>query len=130
MTRAGTPSPTAKSFSFTRLLPLLALVAGLVAFFALGLHHYVSFEVLGDNREVLLTWVHQHRVLAVVLYMAVYVVSVAFSLLSCFSRNCRKSGMYSSWRFDQTRCARRVYPKCRTSGWVSAMSRSQRRMPF
>ncbi len=80
MTRAGTPSPTAKSFSFTRLLPLLALVAGLVAFFVLGLHRYVSFEVLGDNREVLLTWVHQHRVLAVVLYMAVYVVSVAFSL--------------------------------------------------
>jgi len=74
-----TPTPT-PSFSFKRLIPLLVLVAGLVAFFALGWHRYVSFEVLRDNRGALLHWVQQHGLLAALAYMAVYAIAVAFSL--------------------------------------------------
>lgn len=73
----GTSSP---SFSFKRLLPLLVLVAGLVVFFALGLHRYLSFEVLRDNREALLNWVQQNGLLAALAYMAIYAIAVAFSL--------------------------------------------------
>ena len=54
--------------------------SGLVLFFALGLHRYISFEVLRDNREALLTWVQQNGFLAAVVYIAIYAVAVAFSL--------------------------------------------------
>jgi uncharacterized membrane protein YdjX (TVP38/TMEM64 family) len=80
MARTETQFASSPSFSFKRLLPLLVLVAGLVVFFALGLHRYLSFEVLRDNREALLTWVQQNGLLAALVYMSVYAVAVAFSL--------------------------------------------------
>jgi uncharacterized membrane protein YdjX (TVP38/TMEM64 family) len=74
------PSTPTKPFAVKRLLPLLVLVAGLVAFFALGLQRYISFQALRDNREALLTWVRTAGVLAALTYMAVYAIMVAFSL--------------------------------------------------
>lgn len=63
-----------------RLLPLVVLVAGLVAFFALGLQHDLTFEALARHREALLAWVAGHRLIAPVVYMLVYVLAVAFSV--------------------------------------------------
>jgi uncharacterized membrane protein YdjX (TVP38/TMEM64 family) len=63
-----------------RLLPLLVLVAGLGAFFALGLQHYVTFEALAHHREMLLAWVAAHRLAAPIVYVIVYVVAVALSV--------------------------------------------------
>lgn len=81
MAQADPPvSQQPKSFSFGRLVPLLVLVAGLVLFFALGLQKYLSFEVLRDNREALLTWVQQKGLLAALTYIVIYAVAVAFSL--------------------------------------------------
>lgn len=80
MAQTETQASASPSFSFKRLIPLLVLVAGLVAFFALGLHRYISFEVLRDNREALLNWVQQNGLLAALVYMAIYAVAVAFSL--------------------------------------------------
>lgn len=80
MVRTETQADSSPSFSFTRLIPLLVLVAGLVGFFALGWHRYVSFEVLRDNRETLLQWVQQNALLAALAYMAIYAIAVAFSL--------------------------------------------------
>lgn len=79
MSHATTSSET-RSFSWARLLPLLILIAGLVAFFALGLNRYVSFSALRENREALLTWVQHAGIIAPLSYMAVYAVAVAFSL--------------------------------------------------
>jgi uncharacterized membrane protein YdjX (TVP38/TMEM64 family) len=77
----GKTSPSREaSFSFGRLVPLLVLIAGLVAFFALGLQRYVSFDVLRENREVLLSWVERQGLLAGLVYIAVYALAVAFSL--------------------------------------------------
>ena len=61
-------------------LPLAVLGAGLVAFFALGLQRYVTFETLARHREMLLASVGEHRLLAPAVYIAAYVVVVAFSL--------------------------------------------------
>jgi uncharacterized membrane protein YdjX (TVP38/TMEM64 family) len=61
-------------------VPLLVLVAGLVVFFALGLQRYISFEVLREHREDLLTWVQQKGLLAGLIYIVIYAVAVAFSL--------------------------------------------------
>ena len=74
------PPSSASPLTFQRLIPLLILMAGLVAFFALGLHRYLSFQTLREHREVLLSWVDTAGVLAALTYMAVYAAAVAFSL--------------------------------------------------
>jgi uncharacterized membrane protein YdjX (TVP38/TMEM64 family) len=63
-----------------RFVPLLVLVAGFIAFFALGLDRYVSFETLREHRGTLLAWVGAHRLLAVVIYVAVYAAAIATSI--------------------------------------------------
>lgn len=67
-------------FSVTRLWPVALLLAGLAAFFAFDLDRFLSFEALRENRDFLSEWTSANRVLAVVIYMGVYVVVVAFSL--------------------------------------------------
>lgn len=63
-----------------RWLPLACLVAGCGAFFALGLHRYLTFETLRANRVELLDWVAARPVWAPLAYMAAYAAVVAFSL--------------------------------------------------
>ncbi|MBM3554619.1 MAG: TVP38/TMEM64 family protein [Alphaproteobacteria bacterium] len=63
-----------------RFLPLAVLLGGLVAFFALGLDRHVGFQTLKDNREWLAGRIADHPILAPLAYMALYVVTVAFSL--------------------------------------------------
>jgi uncharacterized membrane protein YdjX (TVP38/TMEM64 family) len=75
----ASPSPR-RGFSIARLLPLVILLAGLVAFFALGLNKYIDLNLLRDNRDALLTWVAEHRVEAVLLFIGAYIAVAAFSL--------------------------------------------------
>lgn len=72
--------PSTKQITVKRLLPVLVLVAGFVAFFALGLNRYVTFETLREHREALLNWVESYGALAVLTYMAAYAAAVAFSV--------------------------------------------------
>lgn len=58
-------------------LALIALGAG-AGYFLLG--DYLSFDTLRDNREALIAWRDENYVLAVLAYMATYIVVVAFSL--------------------------------------------------
>lgn len=67
-------------FSWKRLIPLLVLAAGLIAFFALGLDKYLSFDALKENRAWLLEQVEQSALLAALVYMGLYIAVVAFSL--------------------------------------------------
>jgi len=77
-------TPTTKDskprFSIARLIPLLILGAGLIAFFALGLNKYLTLDLLKENREVLKTWVHDHKTEAVLLFITAYIITAAFSL--------------------------------------------------
>jgi uncharacterized membrane protein YdjX (TVP38/TMEM64 family) len=63
-----------------RLLPLGVLLAAAVAFFALGLDEYVSFEALRQNRQQLLGFVDAHPFLAPVAFIAVYATLIALSV--------------------------------------------------
>ena len=74
------PPSVAKPFSWRRLLPVLVFVGGLVVFFALGLERYLSIDVLRQHRSVLRAWVETSGLLAALVFMAVYIVTVAFSL--------------------------------------------------
>lgn len=64
----------------SRWLPLAVLAAGFAAFFALGLHRYLTFETLAANRVELLAWVAAWPVFAPLAYIAAYIAVVAFSL--------------------------------------------------
>lgn len=63
-----------------RLLPIGLLICGLVAFFALGLDRFVSFQSLSDNRDLLQGWVAEHPLATRLGYATAYTVSIAFSL--------------------------------------------------
>jgi uncharacterized membrane protein YdjX (TVP38/TMEM64 family) len=65
-----------------RLVPLLALLAGLAVVFALGLQDYLSCAALRSNRAWLLEWVAAHRLAAGLAFMAVYAAAVALSVPS------------------------------------------------
>jgi len=66
--------------TLARLIPLLVLGGGLAAFFALGLNKYLTLDLLKENRDVLKTWVHDHKTQAVLLFIVAYIVAAAFSL--------------------------------------------------
>ena len=67
-------------FSLKRLIPLVFLIGGLIAFFALGLDKFVTLSALGENRQLLADWVQTNGILAYVTYVAIYTVATAFSL--------------------------------------------------
>jgi uncharacterized membrane protein YdjX (TVP38/TMEM64 family) len=67
-----------KRFSWTKTLPLLALMLGLAAFFYFRLYEYISFQALKTHRELLLLWSKQNMTLFVTAFIVVYVLLTAF----------------------------------------------------
>ncbi|HUJ04094.1 MAG TPA: TVP38/TMEM64 family protein [Rhizomicrobium sp.] len=63
-----------------RFVPLLLLVAGLIAFFAAGLEHQLTLESLRQNRDALERWVDAHPVLSALIFVIAYVAVVACSI--------------------------------------------------
>lgn len=74
------PPKKKAALSPARLVPVLVLVAGLAAFFALGLDDYLSLDALKANRQVLAAWVSEAGALAYVAYAAAYAAVIAFSV--------------------------------------------------
>lgn len=73
-------SPVKSASALKRFVPLVVLVVAIVAFFGLGLHRYLSFETLQQNREALLDFVGQHPWLAPLIFVAVYAAVIALSV--------------------------------------------------
>ena len=69
-----------RSSPIRRLVPLAVLLAAIAAFFALGLHDYLSFEALRQHREELLALVEQHPLVAPLVFMAAYAAVIALSV--------------------------------------------------
>jgi uncharacterized membrane protein YdjX (TVP38/TMEM64 family) len=69
-----------KAFSPLRILPLVVIGGGFVAFFAFGWNEYLSFEALREHRQALLAWRHDHYALAALTFVGIYVLVVTFSL--------------------------------------------------
>lgn len=63
-----------------RFFPLAVLVLGLVAFFYFHLDRYLNFDTLKTNRELMLSWTHEHFFIAVLLFTLIYTVAVAISI--------------------------------------------------
>lgn len=63
-----------------RLLPLGVLILAIGAFFASGLHRYLSFDALQEHRETLLNFVNGYPLLAPLVYVVVYAAATALSV--------------------------------------------------
>ena len=62
-----------------RLAGPIVLLALLAAGYASGLHHYLTFEAIAQNRSMLGDYVSSHLFLAILAFMAVYTLAVAAS---------------------------------------------------
>jgi uncharacterized membrane protein YdjX (TVP38/TMEM64 family) len=62
------------------MVPLLVVLIGLIAFFALGLHRYLTCQSLSLHRESLVSWCQNNPGLAAVGYVGAYGVLVALSV--------------------------------------------------
>src|SRR5438128_1533366 len=74
------PPSGAKPFAWHRLILVLVFVAVVVAFFALGLGRYLSRDALCQHWGALRAWVETSGLLTTLVFMAVYIITVAFSL--------------------------------------------------
>jgi uncharacterized membrane protein YdjX (TVP38/TMEM64 family) len=63
-----------------RWLPLAVLASLIAVAYALGLQKYVSLEAIAQNHATLESYVRENLALAVITYMAIYIVAVALSL--------------------------------------------------
>jgi len=63
-----------------RWLPVAVLVLGAAAFFLFGLDRYFTFDNLRENRVLLLAFVAENRVTALLAFVAIYTAVVAMSL--------------------------------------------------
>jgi uncharacterized membrane protein YdjX (TVP38/TMEM64 family) len=61
-------------------VPVTLMLIGAIAFFALDLDRYLSFEEFSRRRDALLRWRDGHQALAVLIFMSLYILAVAFSV--------------------------------------------------
>ena len=81
MSASGEPAPgEPRTHRWLRLGMLAAFFAGIVAFFALGGHHYLSLDALREHRDALLAYTEAHYAQAVVLGFVVFVVATLLCL--------------------------------------------------
>lgn len=74
------PAPKPKTNWIVRLAPLAIVAIGLIAAYMFGLHEYLSLETLEAQRETLKSFVAENLILAVLIYLAVYIFATAFML--------------------------------------------------
>ncbi len=63
-----------------RFAPIAIIATAIGGAFAFGVGDYLSFEALRDNRELLVSFVADHALIAVLGFIALYAVSTALSL--------------------------------------------------
>lgn len=77
--RPGPETLTAGRVLLTRFLPLALVALALGLGYALGLHHYLSFETLRAYQDTLSSFVDENAAFAALAYVAVYIAAVALS---------------------------------------------------
>jgi uncharacterized membrane protein YdjX (TVP38/TMEM64 family) len=78
MTQTENISPTQKPL-WQRLIPIAAIVALMAAAWGLGLQKYLTLQAIAENRMALADYTNSHWLVALLIFMAVYVAAVALS---------------------------------------------------
>ncbi|PHQ81459.1 MAG: hypothetical protein COB66_02195 [Coxiella sp. (in: Bacteria)] len=63
-----------------RLLPLILVISAISLVFHFGLNHYLSFAAIKTHKTLLLSWIHNHYLHSVLLFILIYIVVVALSI--------------------------------------------------
>jgi len=63
-----------------RVLPIIVIATAIAAFFFFDLGQYLSFDALAEHRHTLASYVEAHALWASLIYLAMYIAVVAFSL--------------------------------------------------
>ncbi|MDF1608275.1 TVP38/TMEM64 family protein [Hoeflea sp. YIM 152468] len=74
-----TASPTSRTSTWRRYLPLAIIAAGLALGYAAGLQDYLSLAVLAEQREALKGFVADNRIVSALGYFVLYALAVAFA---------------------------------------------------
>ena len=74
------PRQTSILGSLRRWGPLIVIVLLMVLVFAMGWHKHISFKTIGTNYQVLKDFIDANFIVAILIYMAIYIVMVALSL--------------------------------------------------
>jgi len=69
-----------KPHPLLRELPLCLVLLALVGVLYFELHQYLTFEALKQHREFLLHWSHHHPITAGLIFVLIYIASVAISM--------------------------------------------------
>jgi uncharacterized membrane protein YdjX (TVP38/TMEM64 family) len=75
-----TDKATSSGLSWRRLIPVAIIVAGIAAFFLLGLDDYATLEQLRQHRGQLLAFVEANPRLSVLLFITLYALAASFAL--------------------------------------------------
>ena len=75
---AAKPAPAASPLK--RFMPLIAIAVLMAVVFAMGWHKYLSFKTIGLNYDALKAFIGKNLLLALALYVFVYIAVVALSL--------------------------------------------------
>ncbi|MDR7028669.1 TVP38/TMEM64 family protein [Rhizobium rosettiformans] len=79
MDEQRSPHPAGRAKSIWRYAPVVLVIAGLVLGYALGLQNYLSLTFLAEQREALRAYVNANFLWSALLFLAVYILAVAFS---------------------------------------------------
>ncbi len=79
MDEQRSPHPAGGANSIWRYAPVVLVIAGLVLGYALGLQNYLSLTFLAEQREALRAYVDANFLWSALLFLAVYILAVAFS---------------------------------------------------
>ena len=90
------PQDDDKKSGLARYLPLIA-IAIVAAIGAFALRDYLSFDALRENRETLLAFRDSNLVLTVLLFIAAYVLIVAFSLPGAAIATLTGGFLFGTW---------------------------------
>lgn len=78
--RLESQQPSPKGGPLRRWLPVAAIVLSMALVFAMGWHRQISFETLARHHHAIQSFIMEHRLTAVAIYLTIYVVVVALSL--------------------------------------------------
>ena len=92
------PAPARRlSRQLLRWWPVAVLAAGVAAFFASGADHYLMVQTLHDNRMELMAFVHDYGVLAVIVFLAVYVAATALAIPGALALTIAGGFLFGTW---------------------------------
>jgi len=89
--------PTAPARRLLRWWPAAVLAVGVAAFFASGADRYLMVQTLHDNRMALMAFVHDYGVLAVVVFLGIYIAATALAIPGALVLTIAGGFLFGTW---------------------------------